>query len=383
MPQLKASLLLVDDDAATRHALADSFVALGYRVRSAADGFGALDLIRKEMPDIILSDLQMPGMSGFEFLYVVQRRFPAIRVVAMSGAYSGDKIPEGAAAHAFHAKGTSPRALFETIEAMAEHRRESIQKTSGITLIWIARNIHDCSGQAYVLIGCPECLRTFPELLTRERAVHEAECIYCGTFMRYAIVQQALATLPPPPHSRLGREHNSARELATGSRNLLSSQQKGSDRGRKMIEKLKETRGPAYGFAVRGVLTTADTDFLSQELDHAIGNSTKPIGLLADLSQMAEADWSARWQEMRFLQKHSGQIARFAVVGTSDWEELTSMLLVATAALQAQTLYLKHTEIAHAWHWVKMGKHDDEMPVRVMYPGRGLFQNYTPEYMGI
>lgn len=148
-----------------------------------------------------------------------------------------------------------------------------------------------------------------------------------------------------------------------------------------MIEKLKETRGPAYGFAVRGVLTTADTDFLSQELDHAIGNSTKPIGLLADLSQMAEADWSARWQEMRFLQKHSGQIARFAVVGTSNWEELTSMLLVATAALQAQTLYFQHTD--HAWHWVKMGQHDNEMPVRVMYPGHGLFQNHTPEYMGI
>jgi hypothetical protein len=30
-----------------------------------------------------------------------------------------------------------------------------------------------------------------------------------------------------------------------------------------------------------------------------------------------------------------------------------------------------------------MGKHDDEMPVRIMYPGRGLFQDYTPEYMGI
>jgi DNA-binding NtrC family response regulator len=149
MLQSKVSLLLVDDDVALRQTLVASFGAMGYRVRSAADGFGALDVIREEMPDIILSDLQMPGMSGFELLYVVQRRFPAIRVVAMSGAYSGEEVPEGVAAHAFHAKGTSPRALFQTIDAMAEQSRESLLKTSGIpTLIWIARNIHDCSGQA-------------------------------------------------------------------------------------------------------------------------------------------------------------------------------------------------------------------------------------------
>jgi hypothetical protein len=30
-----------------------------------------------------------------------------------------------------------------------------------------------------------------------------------------------------------------------------------------------------------------------------------------------------------------------------------------------------------------MLKHDEDMPIRLIYPGRGLFQNYTPEYMGI
>jgi hypothetical protein len=37
----------------------------------------------------------------------------------------------------------------------------------------------------------------------------------------------------------------------------------------------------------------------------------------------------------------------------------------------------------HAWHWVRMNKTNEQMPMRVMYPGRGLFQDYTPEYMGI
>jgi CheY-like chemotaxis protein len=200
MQQSRASLLLVDDDTVLRQTLSASLSALGYRVRSAGDGFEALDAIREEMPALILSDLQMPGMSGFELLYIVQRRFPAIRVVAMSGAYSGDAIPEGVAAHAFHAKGTSPRFLFQTIGSLAEHSRESLVTISGTpALRWIARNIHDCSGEAYLLIGCPECLRAFPELLTQENAIHESSCVYCGTCIRYAIVPGTSPFLPVPP----------------------------------------------------------------------------------------------------------------------------------------------------------------------------------------
>jgi len=150
-----------------------------------------------------------------------------------------------------------------------------------------------------------------------------------------------------------------------------------------MIDHLRKTRGPAFGFEVHGVLTAADTLEITTGLEHMIGDYKKPIGVLANLSQMEGADWTARWNEMRFLGRHTAQIARLAIVGASDWEEVASMVLVATAALQAQTLYFTSSELSHAWHWVKMLKHDADMPVRVMYPGHGLFQNYTPEYVGI
>ena len=150
-----------------------------------------------------------------------------------------------------------------------------------------------------------------------------------------------------------------------------------------MIKNFEESRGPAFGFKVIGKLSADDIVDLSEKIDKAIASHGAPIGLLADLSQMEGASWAARWEEMRFLQRHSESIARMAVISDVEWQEIAEMVLVATAALQAQTLYFHSSEIHHAWHWVKMGKLDDFIPVRLMYPGKGLFHDYTPEYMGI
>lgn len=70
-------------------------MAAGYDVVAAEDGFRALSQLRKKLPDVVLSDLDMPGMSGFELLSVMRRRFPQISTVAMSGAYVGDELPFG------------------------------------------------------------------------------------------------------------------------------------------------------------------------------------------------------------------------------------------------------------------------------------------------
>ena len=111
----KVRLLIVDDDPLIRTSMTHLFTELGYSVRSAEDGFSALRHIRSELPEIILSDLNMPGMSGFELLTVVRRQFPAIHTIAMSGAFSGIEIPPGVEADAFYEKGSGMGALLQLL----------------------------------------------------------------------------------------------------------------------------------------------------------------------------------------------------------------------------------------------------------------------------
>lgn len=110
---------MVDDNPVLVSVLAEILKEPGREVRCASDGFAALAQIRARVPDILVSDLNMPGMSGFELLSVVQRRFPAIAVIAMSGSYSGSQVPDGVAADAFCAKGAgSVERLVEIVSTL-------------------------------------------------------------------------------------------------------------------------------------------------------------------------------------------------------------------------------------------------------------------------
>ncbi len=113
-------LLVVDDELLIRTFMVQVLTEIGYLVRSAHDGFSALAEIRRGIPDLVLSDLNMPGMSGFELLSVIRKRFPSIRVIAMSGSFSGDEVPRGIAADAFYPKGSDIRSLLKIIERLPQ-----------------------------------------------------------------------------------------------------------------------------------------------------------------------------------------------------------------------------------------------------------------------
>jgi CheY-like chemotaxis protein len=199
MPNPKAKLLVVDDEAVVRKNLSIIFTALSYATRTAPDGFSALHAIREEIPDIILSDLNMPDMSGFELLSVVRRRFPTIRVVAMSAEFEGTSVPPGVAADAFYEKGCHrPHLLLGAVEAMKRPRKSQTVRFAlrSDAPIWIPTNGHDPSGEPYVMISCPECLRSFPQVLHKKAgAPVKTKCAHCSNPIQYAIVH-SMTPLP-------------------------------------------------------------------------------------------------------------------------------------------------------------------------------------------
>lgn len=196
----KATLLLVDDDVALLHLLSIILTHAGYDVRTAHDGFSALAAIRAEIPDILLSDLYMPGMSGFELLSVVRRRFPMIPVIAMSSAYSGPEVPAGIAADAFYEKATDLHALLGIVSGIHYlPDGKSTSSRSSVTPIWVPWK-GDSSQDTSIVLTCPECMRTFPQVCTEsEHIIREAKCLYCSTLIPYALVR----TTNPPSTERL------------------------------------------------------------------------------------------------------------------------------------------------------------------------------------
>ena len=83
----KAVILVVDDDANSREALADLLSKKGYSVASAENGCQALDYLRCSTPALILLDLMMPVMSGWEFLALKKTdpRLEPLPVVVITG----------------------------------------------------------------------------------------------------------------------------------------------------------------------------------------------------------------------------------------------------------------------------------------------------------
>src|SRR6478736_800655 len=199
----KLQIMIVDDDASIRDSLALVLQASGFETVTATNGFDALLQLKRRLPAIVLSDLNMPQMSGFEFLSVVRRRFPQISVIAMSGAYhSGDSVPGGVIADAFYAKGLSgPKELLDMVADLirtfaahaVDHERESAP-------VWIPRNGKDSHGIPYVVLTCTDCLRSFPlSVITEDlQKIQETPCLFCPNMVRY-IIDFSLAIASPRP----------------------------------------------------------------------------------------------------------------------------------------------------------------------------------------
>src|SRR5215472_10880714 len=76
-------ILVVDDESQITRVLRTALFSHGYEVRTAADGESALDVFHDWKPDLIVTDLSMPGMSGVELCKAV-RKESAIPLIVLS-----------------------------------------------------------------------------------------------------------------------------------------------------------------------------------------------------------------------------------------------------------------------------------------------------------
>jgi len=94
-------VLIVDDDRVLREICRDSLSDEPVRVLIAADGQEALALAEAWIPDVVLTDVEMPRLDGFGLVRALRRLYPEVPVIVMTGAdeYAGRPVAEVATEH--------------------------------------------------------------------------------------------------------------------------------------------------------------------------------------------------------------------------------------------------------------------------------------------
>lgn len=169
-------ILLVDDEPSIRVLLSAVLKQAGYVVDVAEDGYAGLRSIQQDKPDIVITDLRMPNMNGFELLSVVRQRYPELPTIAISGEFLACHISEGPLADAFFQKGSySIPDFLGKIADLVGTPYHARRHSSGST-VWRP------AGEGPVMLTCIECLRSYPleAGLDGEGCPRETNCVFCG-----------------------------------------------------------------------------------------------------------------------------------------------------------------------------------------------------------
>ena len=118
--QRKKRVLVVDDEPRLRAFVEIKLRLSGYEVIMATSGQEALDLVQSENPDIMLLDITMPGMSGFEVLRKLHT-FTELPVIALSANPDTANEAMRLGANAFIAKPFDPDELVRKIRELTNY----------------------------------------------------------------------------------------------------------------------------------------------------------------------------------------------------------------------------------------------------------------------
>lgn len=87
-------VLIVDDQNGIRILLVEVFSVEGYQTFQASNGKIALEIVRNELPDLVLLDMKIPGMDGLEILKHIKQMDESIKVIMMTAYGELDMIKE-------------------------------------------------------------------------------------------------------------------------------------------------------------------------------------------------------------------------------------------------------------------------------------------------
>jgi len=219
--KFRRRILIVDDDEITRYTLGALLSKEGYEVLTAGDGFEALAAMRCGIPDLIITDLKMPNMSGFELLGIVRKRFPSIAVIAMSAEFMPNSFPMDILVDRYLRKGdTPPLEIVESVRELLEASPLRAQPARPeFAPVWIPR-----SQTGYVVLTFTDCLRSFsvPQRKLEERQRCEESCVHCGMKVQYCLDTISVAE---PPAAATSLRDEMRKQLESSRRTIAESHQ--------------------------------------------------------------------------------------------------------------------------------------------------------------
>jgi len=87
--QTKKRILVIDDDEFVRAILCEVLEQWHYEVFSARNGQHGIEMIETKKPDIVITDIIMPEKEGIETILEIRKKYPGIKLVAISGSDRG------------------------------------------------------------------------------------------------------------------------------------------------------------------------------------------------------------------------------------------------------------------------------------------------------
>ncbi len=93
MPDNSKTILIVDDEEALSHLLGGMLLTEGYKVLEANNATRALGILKSTKVDLMISDIVMPDMDGFELVTKVNELYPQIKIQLVSG-YSDQMLDD-------------------------------------------------------------------------------------------------------------------------------------------------------------------------------------------------------------------------------------------------------------------------------------------------